>query len=187
MKLIVGLGNPGAKYEGTRHNVGFDVLDRLAMKILADPGRSKFDAIVKECRLGGEKALLLWPQTFMNRSGSSVRKAIDFFQIDAGDLLVVCDEFQLPLGALRFRPQGSAGGHNGLADVIQTMGTPEFARLRLGIGPVPERWDPADFVLGQFAAGERAEADRMTAKAVEAIVEWAAVGVTAAMNKFNSN
>src|SRR5882672_6217545 len=113
MKLVVGLGNPGRKYEGTRHNAGFEVIERLARECGAEPRRSKFDADVYECPLAGEKSLLMAPQTFMNKSGGSVRKAIDFYQIPLDDLLVVCDEFQLPVGQLRLRPQGSDGGHNG--------------------------------------------------------------------------
>ena len=191
MKLVVGLGNPGKKYEGTRHNVGFDVLARLARENGADPLRPKFDGDVTQCCLGGQgdlegvKALLLWPQTFMNKSGTSVRKAVDFYQIPLGDVLVVCDEFQLPLGQLRVRPRGSDGGHNGLADVIRTLGSTEVARLRIGIGPVPDQWNSADFVLGKFLATERGEIELQTARAADAVKLWATAGVTAAMNQFN--
>lgn len=185
MKLIVGLGNPGTKYEGTRHNVGFVVLDRLARENAAESLRPKFDGDVRECVVGHEKVLLLWPQTFMNRSGTSVRKAVDFYQLPLGDVLIVCDEFQLPLGSLRLKPQGSAGGHNGLADVVRALGTPDVARLRIGIGPVPDRWDPADFVLGKFTSAERGEVELQTARAADAVKLWVASGVTEAMNKFN--
>lgn len=185
MKLVVGLGNPGRKYEGTRHNVGFEALARLARECGADPPRRKFEGEVCECPLGGEKALLLAPQTFMNRSGLSVRQALDFYQVAHEDLLVICDEFQLPVGQLRIRSQGSDGGQNGLADVIRTLGTREFSRLRIGIGPVPDRWDPADFVLGKFSASEREIIDVEIARASDAVRLWAAEGVSAAMNKFN--
>lgn len=185
MKLIVGLGNPGTKYEGTRHNVGFEVLERLARETAADPLRPKFEGDVRECRLGDEKALLLWPLTFMNKSGASVRKAFDFYQLGLSDMLVVCDEFQIPLGSLKLKPRGSDGGHNGLADVIRTLGTQEFARLRIGIGPVPDRWDQADFVLGKFTKGERGEVDLQVARSADAVKLWATAGVTAAMNEFN--
>ena len=185
MKLVVGLGNPGSKYEGTRHNVGFAVLDRLARESGADPLRPKFDGDVRECTLAAEKALLLWPQTYMNRSGQSVRKAVDFYQLPLCDVLVVCDEFQLPLGTLRMRPDGSDGGHNGLADVIRTLGSNDFARLRIGIGPVPDRWNPADFVLGKFAAVERGEMELQVAIAVDAVKLWSAAGVKTAMNQYN--
>jgi PTH1 family peptidyl-tRNA hydrolase len=185
MKVIVGLGNPGRKYEGTRHNVGFEAVARLARECGADPPRRKFEAEVCECPLGGEKALLIAPQTFMNRSGASVRQALDFYHVPLEDLLVICDEFQLPVGQLRIRSQGSDGGQNGLADVIRTLGTRDFARLRIGIGPVPDRWDPADFVLGKFTAAEREIIDVEIARAADAVRLWAAEGTSAAMNKFN--
>jgi PTH1 family peptidyl-tRNA hydrolase len=185
MKLVVGLGNPGQKYEGTRHNVGFDLIDRLVQETGALAPRSKFDGEVWECVLEGEKSLLLKPQTFMNRSGGSVRKAVDFYQIPATELLVVCDDFNIPLGQLRMRTGGSDGGQNGLADVIRTMGTQEFPRLRIGIGPVPERWNPADFVLGKFSADERTEAALQVARAADAVRMWVAEGTLPAMNRFN--
>jgi PTH1 family peptidyl-tRNA hydrolase len=186
MKLIVGLGNPGKKYEGTRHNVGFEVIGRLADEAGGEAPRSKFDGLLRECVIGGEKSLLLEPQTFMNRSGGSVRKALDFYQTPTSDLLVVCDDFNLPVGQLRMRTAGSDGGQNGLADVIRTLGTTEFPRLRVGIGPVPPRWDPADFVLGKFAADERKIIDLEVARAADAVRVWVASGATQAMNQFNT-
>ncbi|HYO25381.1 MAG TPA: aminoacyl-tRNA hydrolase [Lacipirellulaceae bacterium] len=185
MKLVVGLGNPGKKYEGTRHNVGFEAVARLARECGATAPRKKFDGEVCECPLGGEKALLLAPQTFMNRSGSSVRQALDFYQVAYEDLLVICDEFQLPVGQVRLKPQGSDGGQNGLADVIRALGTKEFPRLRIGIGPVPDRWNPADFVLGKFTAGEREIIDVEIARAADAVKLWASEGLAPAMNKYN--
>jgi peptidyl-tRNA hydrolase, PTH1 family len=185
MKLVVGLGNPGNKYEGTRHNVGFEAIDRLAREFQAASPREKFDGKVWECVLEGEKSLLLEPETFMNRSGGSVRKALDFYQIPLDELLVVCDDFNLPLGQLRIRSSGSDGGQNGLADVIRCLGTQEFARLRIGIGPVPPRWDPADFVLGKFTADQRGEIDLQVARAADAVRMWVAEGVTPTANRFN--
>lgn len=185
MKLVVGLGNPGTKYEGTRHNVGFQVIERLVHETGALPPRPKFDGDVWQCVLGSEKSLLLKPQTFMNRSGGSVCKAIDYYQLPADDLLVICDDFNLPLGQLRIRSAGSDGGQNGLADVIRTMGTQEFARLRIGIGPVPERWNPADFVLGKFTAAERPEIDLQVARAADAARMWTAEGVTPTASVYN--
>jgi len=184
MKLVVGLGNPGTQYEGTRHNVGFQVIERLVRETGAQAPRAKFDGNVWECMLGSEKSLLLAPLTFMNRSGGSVRKAIDFYQIPVGELLVVCDDFNLPLGQLRIRAAGSDGGQNGLADVIRTMG-PDFPRLRIGIGPVPPRWNPADFVLGKFTADERTEVDLQVARAVDAVRMWTVEGATPTANKYN--
>jgi PTH1 family peptidyl-tRNA hydrolase len=185
MKLIVGLGNPGSKYEGTRHNVGFQVIERLARETGAVAPRPKFDGDVWECTLEGQRALLLEPRTFMNRSGGSVRKAVDFYQISTEDLLVVCDDFNLPLGQLRMRSTGSDGGQNGLADVIRCLGTQDVPRLRIGIGPVPERWSPADFVLGKFTASERTEIDLQVARAADAARMWTAEGVTPTANKYN--
>ena len=185
MKLIVGLGNPGSKYEGTRHNVGFQVIDRLVRESAAVGPRPKYDGEIWECSLEGQKSLLLKPQTFMNRSGGSVRKAVDFYQIPAEHVLVVCDDFNLPLGQLRIRGSGSDGGQNGLADVIRTMGTQDVARLRIGIGPVPDRWNPADFVLGKFTADQRTEVDLQVARAADAVRMWTAEGVTPTANKYN--
>ena len=186
MKLVVGLGNPGKKYEGTRHNIGFEVIELLARQCGAEPPRVKFDGNLRECLLGGEKSLLLEPQTFMNLSGGSVRKAIDFYQIPADDLLVVCDDFNLPLGQLRIRTAGTDGGQNGLADVIRCMGTNEFPRLRVGVGPVPDRWAPADFVLGKFTAEERKNMELEVARAADAVETWATAGALQAMNRFNA-
>ena len=185
MKLIVGLGNVGRKYDQTRHNVGFDVLHRLAERFGDGAAKEKFDGQVMEAQIAGERVLLLWPHTYMNRSGESVGPAVEFYKLELTDLLVVCDDFNLPLGKLRFRRDGSAGGQNGLADVIRRLGTEEFARLRLGIGPVPEDWDPVDFVLGKFTAAERDTIDEIMAQAVDGAECWVTEGIEASMNRFN--
>lgn len=185
MKLIVGLGNPGGKYEGTRHNIGFDVIDHLAQRHLADASKNKFDGELRECLIGSEKTLLLKPLTFMNLSGRSVRQAIDFYKIAIEDLLLVCDDFHLDLGVLRIRSRGSDGGQNGLADAIQKLGTNQFSRLRAGIGPVPDRWNPADFVLGKFATAEQKLLESELIRICDAVDLWVREGNTAAMNKFN--
>jgi len=185
MKLIVGLGNPGKKYERTRHNVGFEVLDRLAGRFADAPAKEKFDGLVAEATIADRRTLLLWPQTLMNRSGRSVGSALAFYKLELTDLLVVCDDFNLPLGKLRFRSQGSAGGQNGLDDIISRLGSEEFARLRIGIGPVPDQWDPADFVLGRFDADERPAIDEAIGQAAEGVACWLADGVEACMNRFN--
>jgi PTH1 family peptidyl-tRNA hydrolase len=185
MKLVVGLGNPGKKYEGTRHNVGVDVIERLARQCGAEPPRVKFDGNLRECLLGEEKSLLLEPHTFMNRSGASVRKVVDFYQIPTENVLVVCDDFNLPLGQLRIRTTGSDGGQNGLADVIRCLGTQDIPRLRIGIGPVPDRWAPADFVLGKFTSQELPELELQTARAADAAIAWASAGALQAMNQYN--
>lgn len=185
MKLIVGLGNPGRKYDQTRHNVGFEVLDRLAERCGDGHAKDKFDGRAMEGQVGGERALLLWPHTFMNRSGSSVGPALEFYKLEPADLLVVCDDFNLPLGKLRFRREGSAGGQNGLIDIIRRLGTEEFARLRLGIGPVPDQWDAADFVLAKFNAAERKTIDDTITLAADGAECWVHEGIAAAMNRFN--
>ena len=185
MKLIVGLGNPGKKYEQTRHNVGFAVVDRLAAQFGDGVAKDKFDGRVMEATIAGERALLLWPQTLMNLSGESVGPAFEFYKLELADLLVVCDDFNLPLGKLRFRREGSAGGQKGLADIIKRLGTEDFGRLRLGIGPVPEHWDAADFVLGRFDSAERDEIDEAVKRAVEGVECWAAEGIAVSMNQFN--
>jgi PTH1 family peptidyl-tRNA hydrolase len=185
MKLIVGLGNIGRKYENTRHNVGFRVLDVLAGRRATGAGRDKFDGHVKEAAIGTERVLLLWPHTLMNRSGQSVWQAVDFYKLPLADLLVICDDFNLPLGKLRFRGQGSCGGQRGLEDIIDSLGSEEFSRLRLGIGPVPERWDPADFVLGRFDAAERETIDEMILRAADGAESWVTEGTAATMNRYN--
>ena len=185
MKLVVGLGNPGRKYEGTRHNVGFDVMAELSRKHGAGKPRAAFDAEVAEVVLDGERALLLCPQTFMNRSGLAVVKARDFYKLVNDEVLIVCDDFNLPLGKLRVRKQGSSGGQKGLADIIRQLGTEDVPRLRLGVGPVPEKWDPVDFVLGRFAKGEQTEADLSIGRAADAVVIWAKQGIEECMNRTN--
>ncbi len=134
MKIVVGLGNPGKKYDGTRHNVGFAVIDALAEGPGVDRCQERFDAEVAEWFEGGDKVLLIKPQTFMNLSGRSVRQAVDFYQVELTDLLIVCDDINLPLGKLRFRARGTHGGHNGLRDIQNHLGTTEYSRLRIGVG-----------------------------------------------------
>lgn len=185
MKLIVGLGNIGRKYEQTRHNVGFHVLDELAARQAAAPSKEKFDGRIAETTIAGEKILLLWPHTLMNRSGLSVGAAVDFYQLPLGDVLVVGDDFNLPLGKLRFRSAGSAGGQKGLSDILRRLGSEEINRLRVGIGPVPENWDAADFVLGRFDKDERPVIEDALQRAADGVECWIREGIAASMNKFN--
>ena len=188
VKLIVGLGNPGRKYEHTRHNVGFEAIHLLARRFASDGGgwRDKFDGEILEIELAGERTLLLMPHTFMNLSGRSVRQAIDFFKISLQDVLVICDDFHLELGVLRFRAGGTAGGQKGLADIMQNLASKQFSRLRIGIGLVPERWNPADFVLGKFTSDQRITLEEMLVRAVDGAVLWASDGIDKAMNQFNA-
>ncbi len=185
MKLVVGLGNPGRKYQATRHNIGFEVIRKLAEQHGAGSPRSKFEGRLQECLIGGERTLLLMPQTYMNLSGRSVRQAVDFFKLSTGDLLLVCDDFNLPLGTLRLRARGTDGGQKGLADVIQQMGADRFSRLRFGVGPVPDRWEAADFVLGRFDSNEQQLADQQVQRACDAVKIWISEGIDQAMNQFN--
>jgi len=185
MKLIVGLGNPGGKYEGTRHNIGFKVVEYLARRHLADSSRKKFDGELQECLFRSERTLLLRPHTFMNLSGQSVRQAVDFYKIGIEDVLLVCDDFHLDLGTLRLRARGSDGGQKGLADTIRQLGTDQLARLRVGIGPVPDRWNAADFVLGKFAKTEQNLLESELIRICDAVDTWVSQGITAAMNQFN--
>jgi PTH1 family peptidyl-tRNA hydrolase len=185
MKLIVGLGNPGRKYEKTRHNVGFEVLEMLVARNAADPAKEKFNGRIADATVAGQKVLLLWPLTLMNLSGQSVRPAAKFYEVPLADVLVVCDDFNLPLGKLRFRSQGSAGGQKGLDDIIRRLGSPEVPRLRIGIGPVPDAWDAADFVLGKFNRSEQTVIEDMIAQAAEAVECWVAEGMEAGMSRFN--
>ncbi|QDV64688.1 aminoacyl-tRNA hydrolase [Crateriforma conspicua] len=186
MKLIVGLGNPGRKYQGTRHNVGFDVLSKLAGLLAAPGAKTKFEGEMTEGHSGGQKLVLLWPHTYMNASGRSVRKAKDFFKLDDADLLVVCDDLNLPTGRLRIRPRGSAGGQKGLADIIRMLGGEEFARLRVGIDRPPPGWQTPDYVLGRFDSQEQSLIDPAIDRAARAVMDWAVDDMTAVMSRYNA-
>lgn len=185
MKLVVGLGNPRRKYEGTRHNVGYAVLAELARRFGTSRPKSRFQGDVVEADLEGQKALLLGPVTFMNRSGSSVRAARDFYKLPDEELLVICDDLNLPLAKLRFRARGSAGGQKGLANIIRELGTEEFARLRIGIGVPPDGWDATDYVLSKFARQEVPEVEEAVRRAAEAVAVWAREGIQNCMNQYN--
>ena len=198
MKAIIGLGNPGPKYHGTRHNVGFAVLDELAKRAAVNFESAPVEALVarwRRSRGAGEEeedvvVLLGKPMTFMNASGEAVGGLLRYFKIEPADLLVVVDEVQLPLAKLRARARGSAGGHNGLKSVIAHVGE-EFSRLRLGVGRGPEaaggraQRDLADHVLSRFDADERAEVDRMVVRAADAAEVFVAGGIAPVMNQFN--
>lgn len=185
MKLIVGLGNPGRAYQGTRHNVGFDVLEKLAERAGSPVRRARFQGETAQVSLRGTPALLLWPLTWMNLSGSSVLAARDFYKVENPDILVVCDDFQLPKGTIRIRLKGSSGGQKGLADVARRLGTQDIPRLRIGIGPVPANWSCPDFVLGKFTRDEQPDIDLSLERSADAVEEWAAAGIEAAMNRYN--
>lgn len=185
MKLIVGLGNPGRKYDGTRHNVGWEVLNRLSRRHGGGSPRKKFQAEIVDLVMEGEKVGLLFPQTFMNKSGASVQPARDFYKLENDQIIVVCDDFNLPLGKLRFRPKGSCGGQKGLRDIIGRLGSDEVPRLRIGIGSPPPNWDMADFVLSQFSGEERKQMDKAIETAADALSVWVKHNTAYCMNQYN--
>lgn len=184
MKAIVGLGNPGAQYKSTRHNVGFAVVDELARRASVGFESAPAEALVARWRRPDEVVLLVKPLTFMNLSGQAVGELLRYFKIDVADLLVVVDEVQLPLGKLRARARGSAGGHNGLKSVIAHLGD-EFSRLRVGVGRGEQQRDLADHVLSRFENDEAAEAGRMTMRAADAAEMFITSGIGAVMSAFN--
>ena len=183
MKLVVGLGNPGRRYAGTRHNVGFDVLDLLAARHAVEWDAGPADALVARRR--SPSVLLAKPLTFMNLSGQAVGDLLRFYKIDVGDLLVVVDDSNLELGRLRARPGGSAGGHNGLKSLIGLLGTEDFARLRVGVGRGDVRRDLADHVLAKFDPDERTIVADTVARAADAVDLFIDEGIAPVMNRFN--
>ena len=195
MRLVVGLGNPGVDYAGTRHNVGWAALDVLAQKLgwiaraseFNAVARTRFDGLMLDGTLAdaGEKILLLKPTTYMNDSGRSVQQASAFYQIDVPGILVVLDDLALPCGRLRIRPGGSSGGHNGLKDVQRVLGTQDYPRLRIGIDAPPPRVPGKDYVLSRFTEAQQAVVNIALDRAAAAIVMWAKEGIEAAMNAFN--
>ena len=180
MKLVVGLGNPGAQYEGTRHNVGFEVLDSLAGRHAARWARKPDVEIAR----WAQDAVLIKPQTYMNLSGSAVQRWAHFYKVGFEDLLVVVDDVNLEAGRLRVRRGGSAGGHNGLKSIIAALGTDQFPRLRVGVGGGAKR-ELSSHVLGRFSAEEEAVIEAAIQKAVEAVEVFVAEDVVAVMNKYN--
>lgn len=186
IKLIAGLGNPGARYAQSRHNVGFMIADRFAyeheMKFL----RRRFNAQLAEGEVAGNRIIVIKPQTFMNASGDAVGKFYSFYKVAPADLLVIYDDLDLPLGKLRLRPRGSSGGHHGMESIIARIGTSDFPRLRVGIGrPNPEA--DIDHVLGEFEADELSVMDETIERAARAVGVWLADGITKAMNLFNTS
>ena len=185
MKIVVGLGNPGTKYKGTRHNVGFDVIAELARRYGADKPQLKYNAECQDVLMRGEKVLLTAPLTFMNRSGESVWQFIKFYQPDPEDVVVICDDMNLPNGRLRWRPSGSAGGQKGLQDIIQKVGNQEIPRLRIGIGRPPGRVDVTSWVLGRFRDEERTDIEIAVQRAADSVEYWVQEGIEPTMTEFN--
>ncbi len=184
VKLVVGLGNPGTKYQGTRHNIGFELVDRLARGGSSSSFSRKFEGQAAEIEIDYRRVMLLKPETFMNLSGRCVGQAVRFLKLPLADILVVCDDLSLPLGKLRLRPAGSDGGQKGLRDITSHLGSDQFSRLRIGIGD-QEQADAADFVLSRFRASERPAIDDALILASQAVAVWVTQGIDAAMNRFN--
>lgn len=184
MKLIVGLGNPGAQYKGTRHNIGFAVIDEIARRAAVGFESAPAEAVIAKWRRPEGGALLAKPLTFMNLSGQAVGELARYFKVDVPDVLIVVDEAQLPLGRLRARARGSAGGHNGLKSVIAHLGD-DFSRLRIGVGRGEQQRDLADHVLSRFEKEEAPEVERMTTRAADAAEMFISSGIEAVMNAFN--
>lgn len=199
MKIVVGLGNPGREYVGTRHNIGWEVVDAIAVRLgwIGSPeqfntqARSKFDGLTLDgsASTGGgasEKLLLLKPMTYMNLSGRSVQSAMAFYQLTPGDVLIVLDDLALPCGKIRIRPGGSSGGHNGLKDIERALGASQYPRMRIGIDPPPPRVPQRDYVLGRFTSEQRKAIEPAIGRAVDAALTWTGDGLNAAMNRFNA-
>ncbi len=184
-RFVVGLGNPGRRYERTRHNLGFMVVEALASAWGAAAPRKAFQGSVWDTRTTFGRVVLLEPETFMNRSGRAVGELVRFYKVEPEDVLIVLDDLALPPGSIRLRASGSAGGHNGLQDVIGHLGTDRIARLRLGIGPSPAWMDSADYVLGKMDESDLADANQAIEKACQAVEDWLAGGIEQAMNKHN--
>ena len=184
--LVVGLGNVGDQYEGTRHNVGFRVVDELAERAGVPVQKLKYRALTNTAEVGGEKVLLMKPVTFMNLSGEAVRPAADFYKIAPDHVLVISDDVALPVGKLRVRRGGSAGGHNGLKDIIRHLGTDQFPRVKVGVGEKPHPdYDMADWLLGMFQGEVKKTIDQAVEKAADAVELLLRQGVDRAMSRFN--
>ena len=187
MVIIVGLGNPGREYEGTRHNAGFLVLDKLAAKENISVLEKKHKAVIGKGIVAGQKCVLAKPQTYMNLSGESVRQLIDYYKVDeTAELIVFSDDISLEPGQIRIRKKGSAGGHNGLKNIIANLGHDSFIRVKMGVGEKPRGWDLVDYVLGRFSPKDREDVEEAADRAAEAIRMIISEGPDAAMNQFNA-
>ena len=187
MFIIVGLGNPGKEYTNTRHNIGYDVIDKLAETENISVLEKKHKAIIGKGVVAGVKCVLAKPVTYMNLSGESVRELVDYYKVDeTAELIVISDDISLDVGQIRVRKKGSAGGHNGLKSIIAHLGHDGFMRVKMGVGEKPKGWDLADYVLGHFSPEERKTEDESCERAVEAIRMMIAGDADGAMNRFNT-
>lgn len=185
MYIIVGLGNPTREYAGTRHNIGFDAITRIADDYNISMNIKKHKAICGAGFINGEKVLLAQPQTYMNLSGESVRELVDFFKLDIDNLIIIYDDITLDVGQLRVRPKGSAGGHNGIKSIIKHLGTENFKRIRVGVGNKPADWDLADYVLGRFPKEEEKLVRESLKRTSEACTDLIEKGMDYTMNLYN--
>jgi peptidyl-tRNA hydrolase, PTH1 family len=200
VKLVIGLGNPGRDYVGTRHNVGFELVDQLAARLGWVKSAAQFDVLAKtkfdaltldgvlDLASGGiEKLVLLKPMTYMNLSGRTVQAAMSFYQVQPTDIMVALDDLALPCGKIRIRPAGSSGGHNGLKDIERALGTSQYPRLRIGIDAPPPRVPQVDYVLGKLTPAQREWVDPAIGRATGAVVTWIDKGIEQAMSQFNAD
>ena len=186
MFIIAGLGNPTREYEGTRHNVGFDVIDRLAARYNIDVDVKKHRALIGKGMIAGQKVILAKPQTYMNLSGESVRELVNYYKVDPeSELIVVYDDISLAPGQIRIRKKGSAGGHNGIKNIIANLGTDHFMRVKVGVGEKPKNWDLTGYVLSPFTKDERPLVNLAIEHAAKAIEQMLNGDVDAAMNEYN--
>jgi peptidyl-tRNA hydrolase, PTH1 family len=183
--MVVGLGNPEAKYNWTRHNIGFECLNHLRVSMGSPTVQTKFEGQYVKCQIEGRDVRLVWPLTYMNRSGRCVIQFMRFYRIEPQNVLVVCDDLSLPLGRLRIRKSGSSGGQKGLDDILRCSGTQDIPRLRIGIDPTPPHWETAGYVLSKFTDGENESVKLALARSVLAIQRWLGSGIDQAMNEFN--
>jgi len=186
LSVVIGLGNPGPRYENTRHNVGFDTIDRLSKKHNIAVTKVKYKAVIGDGNIGGHRVLLVKPQTFMNLSGESVREIIEWYKVPVKNIIIIYDDIDLPVGKIRIRPKGSAGTHNGMRSVIYQIQSEDFPRIRIGIDKPPQNWDLADFVLSKFSTDERKSVEEAIANAAEAVEVILNSGIDKAMNRYNN-
>ena len=186
MKIIVGLGNPTKEYAGTRHNVGFSVIYNISDAYNIPVETKKHKALIGKGIIEGEKVILAMPQTYMNLSGESVRELMDYYKCDLSDLIVIYDDISLDVGKLRIRAKGSAGGHNGIKNIIAQLGTQEFTRIRIGVGEKPAKMDLADYVLGHFSAEDQTVMNEAFKEASDAVEMMLREGADRAMNHYNA-
>lgn len=186
MKAIIGLGNPGRDYKWTRHNIGFEVINKLAYDYNIDMNKEKYKAVIGEGRIGFEKVILIEPLTFMNLSGESIREFVNFYKLEPEDIIVICDDINLPVGSIRIRAKGSDGGQKGLRSIIYQLGYDNFTRVRVGVGEKPQQWDLAKYVLSKFTEEEKEEIIKGITSAGDAVTMIVKDGDTQqAMNTYN--